>query len=297
MEWTALRDLVAVAETGSLSGAARTLGVSQPTIGRRIEALETELNVLFFNRTTRGLTPTETGEQVLAYARRMADEALSIERIASGANTRLEGSVRITLPDMLGSQWLPEKLPEFYRRYPGLRLEVMVDNRSLNLVKREADIAIRFARPRQLDLVVRRAVDFHYGLYGSRAYLARHGRPRSVRDLKDHVFISYDQTMFHIHHLERFEKLVGEKQIINRSTSIASILSTVKQGVGLGITACYCSDPEPELERLLAERLDFSFTAWVVTHADIHRSIRIREVFNFLHAKLEEDRAQFTGRG
>ncbi len=126
MEWTALRDFVAVSNAGSLSGAARIIGVSQPTIGRRIEQLEQQLNAILFNRTPQGLTLTQTGEQVLAYAKRMSDEAMIIERIASGANQRLEGSVRVTLSDTMSDKWLPIKLPEFFQLYPGLHLEVCV---------------------------------------------------------------------------------------------------------------------------------------------------------------------------
>lgn len=295
MDWSALQDLIAVADTGSLSGAARRLGMSQPTIGRRIEQLEHSLNAVLVNRSPQGLTLTPVGEQVLSYAQHMADDALAIERIASGANQQLEGVVRITLTDMLGVKWLPSKLPEFYGRFPGLRLELVVENRTLDLIKREADIAIRFARPKQLDLVTRRTVDFHYGLYASHGYIGQHGQPGNIRDFKQHYFVSYDETVFQIPQLKRLEKMVGGHRIVYRSTSISGILAAVEEGIGIGITSCYISDTRTGLQRLQPDRFDFSFTAWVTTHADLFKSTRIKSVFDFLVEKLEEDKLLFRG--
>lgn len=294
MEWTALRDFVSVAESGSLSGAARVLGISQPTLGRRIEHLEKQLNARLFNRTTRGLALTETGERVLAHAQRMSEQALAIERIASGANQQLEGSVRVTLTDMMGNRWLPGKLAEFYARFPGLRLEIVVENRTLDLIKREADVAVRFARPQQLDLVTRRAIPVRYGLYAASDYLAEYGRPAHVRDLRQHYFVSYDESIFSNASLKRLEKLFGPERVLYRSTSNEGVLAAIKEGVGLGLAACYFAEQGHGLERLMATKLDHAFEAWVVTHEDLYQNARIRIVFDFLIEKLLEDAALFV---
>jgi len=289
MEWNALRDVVAVADTGSLSAAARRLGTSQPTIGRRIEQLEQQLNTLLFNRTSKGLVLTPVGEQILNYAKTMADNANAIERIASGADQRLEGVVRMTMTDQMGNYWLPTKLAEFHNRFPGLRLEVVVENRTLDLFKREADIAVRFGRPQQLDLVVRKSIDYHYGLYASSAYLDKHGRPESLKDLPNHHFISYDETIFSNAALKRLEAMIGENNILQRYTSNSGIISALKQDLGLSAVGCYFADKEPELERLMPETFDYAFNAWVITHADLYKSARIKAVFDFLIEKLAED--------
>lgn len=289
MEWSALRDVVAVAETGSLSAAARQLGTSQPTIGRRIEQLEKELNTLLFNRTSKGLILTPVGEQILSNALNMAESASSIERIASGADQRLEGVVRMTMTDQMGNYWLPTKMPEFHARFPGLRVEVVVENRNLDLFKREADIAVRFSRPQQLDLVVRKSINYLYGLYASTAYLEKHGRPRTLKDLKNHSFISYDVTIFNNAALKRLEEMIGEKNILQRYTSNSGIISALKQDLGLSAVGCYFADKEPALERLMPERFDYGFNAWVVTHVDLFKSARIKAVFDFLVEKLAED--------
>ncbi|TNF97858.1 MAG: LysR family transcriptional regulator, partial [Gammaproteobacteria bacterium] len=141
MDWRALQDVVAVAETGSLSAAARRLNVSQPTVGRRIEQLELQLGAVLFNRTAQGLSLTKVGENIINHARRMEEEALAIERTASGANQQLQGNVRISLIEDLGIGWLPEKLKAFHAQFPQLSIDVNIDNRDVNLLRREADIA------------------------------------------------------------------------------------------------------------------------------------------------------------
>lgn len=296
MDWSALRDVVAVAETGSLSGAARKLNSSQPTIGRRIEQLESQLNTLLFKRSSRGLVATPVGEKVLDYARNMAENARAIERIASGADQSLDGVVRITMTDQMGNIWLPGKLSEFHSRHPGLRLEIVVENRTLDLFKREADIAVRFARPQQLDLVVRKSVDFHYGLYASSSYLQQHGRPRSMRDLPDHRFISYDETIFNNAALKKLERVFGERNILQRYTSNTGIVNAVKQSAGLSAVGCFFADAESDFERLMPDVFDYAFNAWVVTHVDLFKSARIKLVFDFLIEKLAEDADKFAGK-
>ena len=296
IEWSAIRDMVAVAETGSLSGAARRLGSSQPTIGRRIEQLESELNTLLFKRSSRGLVPTPVGEKVLEYALNMAEDARAIERIASGADQSLDGVVRITMTDQMGTNWLPSKLTEFHQRFPGLRLEVVVENRTLDLFKREADIAVRFARPQQLDLVVRKSAQFHYGLYASKNYLDSYGRPESMRELAGHHFVSYDETIFNLPALKKLEKLFGEKNILQRYTSNSGVVSAVQQGNGIGAIGCFFADTRDNLERIMPDTFDYSFDAWVVTHVDLFKSARIKTVFNFLVEKITEDSERFAGR-
>ena len=297
MEWSALRDVVAVAETGSLTGAANRLGTSQPTVGRRIEQLEQQLNTRLFNRSSKGLTLTLIGEKILSHARHMAENASAIERIASGADQRLEGMVRVTMTDQMGNSWLPGKLEEFHRRFPGLRLEIVVENRNLDLFKREADIAVRFGRPHQLDLVVRKSINYHYGLYASAEYIEKHGRPNSLKDLPKHRFISYDETIFSNLALKRLESIFGEANILQRYTSNTGIMNSLKHGLGLSVTGCFFAAQEPTLERLMPEHFDYGFDAWVVTHTDLFKNARIKAVFDFLIEKLGEDTDLFIGTG
>ena len=195
LDWSALRDFLAVAETGSLSRAAKKLLLRQPTLSRRIAGLEGQLKAQLFQRTPRGLVLTEAGDAVLAGARRVEQEALAIERQAEASQAALTGSVRISLTEGLGALWLPKKLAAFHLAYPALRIEMLVDNRAVNLVRREADIAVRMFRPEQPDLIAKKAGSLRIGLYGSKSYFARRGMPNTAEDLKEHDLVGFDESM------------------------------------------------------------------------------------------------------
>ena len=297
MDWSILRDFIAVAETGGLSQAARRLRVSQPTLSRRIAALEAQLKAQLFQRTPRGLSLTDAGEQVLAGARRVEEEALAIERQADAAQQTLTGTVRITVTEALGSLWLPKHLAAFHAKYPGVCVEVLVDNRTVNLVRREADIAIRLFRPDQPDLIARHAGELVMGLYGTKDYLARHGEPKSLIELKNHLLVGFDETTGARNKaVKRLERCFMPDKIIHRSSSFIGQLSATRAGIGLGIHDCFLADPDPSLQRVLPDILDHRLEIWLVTHADMRRSARIRAVYDFLGTALAADHAQMVGK-
>jgi len=296
MDWSALKDFVAVVETGSLSGAARHLKTSQPTVGRRIEQLEQQLDTILFNRSAQGLVLTETGEQILENARRMEEESLAIERMARGANQQIEGTVRISLTECLGVHWLSDKLPEFHTRFPTLRLEVNVNNCNVNLLKREADIAVRMARPKQPDLVTRRAGELRFGLYGSHEYLKQHGKPTQFSHIRNHYHIGHDQEITDYPVIRRFERLFRTGHVVYRSNSHTGQLEATANGLGLGILACFYADRDSRLYRVLTNEIDYSLDVWLVTHTEIAKNVRIRTVFDFLGEELEKDNSSLAGK-
>jgi DNA-binding transcriptional LysR family regulator len=296
LDWSILRDFIAVAETGSLSQAARRLRLSQPTLSRRIAALEEQLKAQLFQRTPRGLLLTDAGEQVLAGARRVEEEALAIERQAEAAHQTLTGTVRISVTEGLGSLWLPRKLAAFHASYPGVCVEVLVDNRTVNLIRREADIAIRMFRPEQPDLIAKKAGDLVMGLYASRGYLDRHGRPTKPSDLKDHYHVGFDESMSNHPGVQKLERNFVTERIVHRSSSFVGQLSATLAGIGIGAHDCVLADAEPTLERLLPDVFRHDMEIWLVTHADLRRSARIRAVFDFLSDVIATDRTTLTGR-
>ncbi|MGE4062801.1 MAG: LysR family transcriptional regulator [Rhodospirillaceae bacterium] len=296
LDWSILRDFIAVAETGSLSQAARRLRLSQPTLSRRIAALEEQLKAQLFQRTPRGLLLTDAGEQVLAGARRVEEEALAIERQAEAAHQTLTGTVRISVTEGLGSLWLPRKLAAFHAAYPGVCVEVLVDNRTVNLIRREADIAIRMFRPDQPDLIAKKAGDLVMGLYGSDAYLERYGRPSKPADLKDHYHVGFDESMSTHPGVQKLERHFTPEKIVHRSSSFVGQLSATLAGIGIGAHDCVLADAEPTLERLMPEHFKHEIEIWLVTHADLRRSARIRAVFDFLSDAISSDRNLLTGR-
>ncbi len=295
MDWRALQDVVTVAETGSLSAAARRLNVSQPTVGRRIEQLEEQLGALLFNRTARGLVLTKVGEGILDHAKQMEEGALAIERIATGANQELQGNVRISLIEDLGIQWIPQKLNEFHKEFPQLAIEVNIDNRNVDLLRREADIAIRLARPEQADLICRKVGMLHFGLYASQSYLEEHGIPEYRRDLKDHFHVGFDEAMGHTPQIKKLEALFDQGNIRHRSNSHMEMVEATRAGLGCTALCCFIGDAYPELQRVIGNEIDYAREIWLVTHAEINSSARIRTVFDFLGKALEEDAGKLKG--
>jgi len=295
MDWRAIQDVVTVAETGSLSAAARRLNVSQPTVGRRIEQLEEQLGALLFNRTARGLVITKVGEGILSHARQMEEGALAIERIATGANQELQGNVRVSLIEDLGIQWIPQKLYEFHKEFPQLAIEVNIDNRNVDLLRREADIAIRLARPEQADLICRKVGMLHFGLYASQSYLDEHGIPERRVDLKEHFHVGFDEEMARGPNVKKLEALFNQGNIRHRSNSHMEMVEATRAGLGCTALCCFIGDKYPELQRVLVNEIDYAREIWLVTHAEINSSARIRAVFDFLGKALEEDADRLKG--
>lgn len=295
MDWRALQDAVTVAETGSLSAAARRLNVSQPTVGRRIEQLEAQLGAQLFNRTAQGLTLTQVGESILNHARLMEEEALAIERIATGANQELQGNVRVSLIEDLGIKWLPQKLSEFHVEFPELAIEVNIDNRNVNLLRREADIAVRLGRPEQGDLICRKVGMLNFGLYASQSYLDEHGIPERTTKLKDHYHVGFDEEMGRTPMVKKLESLFKQDHIRHRSNSHMEIVEATIAGLGCSALCCFIGNPHPSLRRVLKNEIDYGREIWLVTHAEINSSARIRAVFDFLGKALEEDAKRLTG--
>ena len=295
MDWRALQNVVTVAETGSLSAAARRLNISQPTVGRRIEQLEQQLGAVLFNRTAQGLSLTKVGESILNHAKQMEEEALAIERAATVANQQLQGNVRVSLIEDLGIQWLPQKLSKFHVQFPHLSIEVNINNRNVDLLRREADIAVRLARPEQPDLICRKVGMLFFGLYASQSYLDEHGVPEQRADLKNHYHVGFDEQMQRYSLIKKLETLFNQDNIRHRSNSHMEIVEATRAGLGCGVLCCLTADPHSDLHRVLIKEFNYGREIWLVTHAEINSSARIRTVFDFLVKALEEDADRLIG--
>ncbi len=295
LDWSTLRDFLSVAKTGSLSRAAQALKISQPTLSRRIAALETQLGARLFVRTPRGLLLTDDGEAVLEGARRVEQEALAIERKADASQQSLTGTVRISLTEGLGTMWLPPKLAAFHEQHPGLCVELLVENRAVDLVRREADIAVRMFRPNQPDLIAKHVGDVVMGLYATKSYLKKHGRPERAEDLKNHTLVGFEEGLSRNPAVQRFESMFSLDKIIHRSSSFIGQLAGTRAGIGLGVHDCFMADAVPELERLMPRHFQHKLEAWLVTHPDVRRSARIRAVYDFISDAFAQDRAVLLG--
>lgn len=295
LDWDDLKYFLAMAEQGSLSGAARKLNVSQPTLSRRLTALEENIGSELFARTRSGLEMTALGEEIKNYARHMQDDVHAIERLITGHDSSLQGSVIISCTEAIGSLWLVEKMTGFREQYPGITVDIKVDNAVSDLLRREADIALRMFRPVQNDLICKRTVTMSYGYYAHKDYIAKNGEPKSMSDLKNFDFILPHDEILAYTSSEHRKKLVFPKGAAFRSNSLTALSAAVKAGYGVGAYSCLLASGDPDLVRLFDDYVVFSSDLWLVSHAELRRSARIRATYDYLGDMLSQHADAFAG--
>lgn len=282
LDWELLRSFRAVLAEGSLSGAARALGQTQPTLGRHIADLEAALGgVALFVRSPRGLVPTEAGEDLRPYADAMAAAADALLRTASGERDAARGAVRITASEMVGVHVLPPLLTAFRRAHPDVVIELGLSNRTEDLLQREADIAIRMVRPTQGALLARSLGDIALGLHGHPDYLARHGMPETLADLRRHAVIGYDQETPAIRALLAAGLPMRREVFALRTDSDPGQYAMIAAGFGLGVCQLGLARRDG-LIPVLPEMFGFDLPVWIVMHEDLKRVRRMRLLFDVL---------------
>ncbi len=277
-----MRAFLATVDAGSLSAAARQLGLTQPTVGRQITALEQELKLALFERTGRALQLTDAGADLLAQARSMSDAAARISLMAQGRTQALDGTIRVTASDMMSAYVLPATLMQLRSVAPRLRVDVIAANDIRDILKREADIAIRHVRPTDPDLIARRISDASAHLYASKSYVAAHGMPQAIADLSDHDFISMGNDDAFVAAMEERGLPVGHDNLRAGSTSGITIWEMLRRGFGIFPMSDHIAAQFDDVVRLLDGVTDLRFPVWLVTHRDLHNSKRIRLVFDLL---------------
>jgi len=293
--WDDLKYFLAMADEGSLSAAARKLNVSQPTLSRRLTTLEEQVGSDLFARTRTGLEMTAIGEQLIDHARHMRDDVYSIERMITGHDSSLQGNVVISCIEILGADWLVRHTRPFREQFPGITVEFKIENAASDLLRREADIAVRMFRPVQNDLIAKRTGTMKYGYYASKKYIEKHGMPQNMKDLSGHEFIlPHDEILAHTN---KFNKRAFHPtgNIAFRSNNLISLASAVREGFGIGAYSCIMADKDPNLVRLFDDLVVFSSDIWLVSHAELRRSARIRAMYDFLSKLFTEHAAAFEG--
>jgi len=202
--------------------------------------------------------------------------------------------MRITTTEGIGIDWLTPALVSFQAENPAISLELLIRNRNLNLLRREADIAVRLGRPRQGDLVARRLGDLTFGLYASQAYVRRHGRPTGAEDLGRHQAVGFDEAMVHAGIGQWVERSLDPAPVVYRADSVLAQRAAVRAGCGIGAVPCVFAGKD--LERVLDDRR-VAIGVWLVTHPGLRRSARIRAVFDFIAQRFDADRESFEGDG
>ncbi|MFC3684064.1 LysR family transcriptional regulator [Hydrogenophaga luteola] len=284
--WELYRSFLSVLQEGSLSGAARALGLTQPTIGRHITLLEAHLGVALFTRSQAGLLPTEAAAALRADAEAMQTAAAALERTAGGLGTDVQGAVRISASEVVGAEVLPPILAELRARHPKLQLELVLSNRLQDVVRREVDIAVRMTPPQQEVLLATRVGDVPLGLHAHRAYLDRHGVPGSLADLKQHALIGFDQETPFLRSARAGLSLWSREHFALRCDSDLAQLALLRSGAGIGVCQLALAQRSPDLVRLLPDAFSFSLTSWVVMHEGLKSNPRCRTVFDALVAGL-----------
>lgn len=286
IDWNWIRAFLATVERGSLSGAARELGLTQPTLSRQIAALERDLGLSLFERVGKSLVLTHTGRELLDEVHAMGVAADRLAIIASGQSQSLEGLVRISASDVFAAYLLPDILERLHAVSPGIRIEVISSNDISDLMRREADIAIRHVQLDPAGLIWRRCRDSLADLYAASDYLDRIGRPRSPSDLAQARFIGFSGPNDFIEQLNRRGLPVSEGNFIWKTNSPAAAWEMARRGLGICVMLGQLADRTPGIERVLVDFEPIPVSTWLVTHRELHTSRRIRLVFDFLGEEL-----------
>lgn len=284
-DWDLAKTFLAVADEGSLSAAARYLGQTQPTVSRQIAMLEANLNVTLFERTGRSVELTQFGAELLDHVRTMATGADLIALAASGQSQSVEGLVRITASEMMSAYVLPPILGNLRFQAPSLEIDVVADNNVRDLVRREADIAIRHIRPDQPNLVTKRVQDELLCFYASPSYIQKLGPP-SLSNLSSHQIISFVATDLMLDHLQPLKLDLTRANFRLSSSSQLVALEMARCGLGLIIAPDWVAKEESEFVNVLGELEPFSIPTWLVTHREMKTNRRIRMDFDHLSEQM-----------
>lgn len=284
--WDELRTFVEVARDGSLSGAARRLGVTQPTVGRHIDALEAALGLTLFTRSPRGLAPTPAASALEPHAEAMAAAAAALARTASGEAAADRGTVRVTASEIVGVEVLPPVLAAFHAEHPGIVIELALTNRTQDLARRDADIAVRMVRPTQSGLVARRIGSSRISLFAHRDYLARFGEPRSLADLANHCVIGFDRDNSSFRSLGGHAGALTRESFGLRCDSDLAQLAALRAGVGIGGCQDNIARRMAELVAVMPNAFHHVLEVWLVMHEDLKATRRVRLLFDHLATGL-----------
>lgn len=296
MDWDAYRYFLAVADTGSLSAAARSLEVSQPTVGRQVQVLEQALNVRLFDRRPDGYVTTEAGLRILELVRDVEGTMQVIERRVGGENGKLAGKVRLTAAQGIGTYWLPEHIHRLTRQFPDIEIELLVCVPTLDLARHQADIAVRLGDPGDDSLIGRCVGKANFGLFAAESYLERNGEPRSLDALARHDVI---ESIGEIANLPQAKLLrgytAGQKRVGFACDNLLTQVSAMVAGCGLLAIPLYMADAAPNIRRVLADSFDVEVDLWLLTHRDHKETARVRAVIDHLCDSLRRDQKRLSG--
>ena len=285
-DWNKARAFLVTAEEGSLSAAARALGMAQPTLGRQVDGLEQELGIVLFERVGRGLQLTPGGLELLDHVRVMGDAAGRVSMNALGQSQTLEGRVCISASETYAAVLLPPIIAKLRILEPDIHVEIVVSNQASDLRRREADIAIRNFRPTEPDLIAKKVGEADAVLYATPDYIEKIGNPTMPQDLRHAHFVNLDHAGMMIKALNKLGLGLTEENFPLLTESYLVMWELVRQGVAIGILDAHIGDADPIVRRVLPNFQPFIFPIWLVSHRELTTSRRIRRVYDYLAEEL-----------
>jgi len=285
-KWETYRSFLGVMTEGSLSAAARKLALTQPTIGRHIDQLEADLGLSLFTRSQAGLIPSQAARQLLPHALAMASAADALVRASSGADAEERGTVRLTASVVVGGEVLPAILTRFHEKHPHIAIELVLSDTTQDLLRRDADIAVRMVRPTQGALVAKKIGRIGFGFYAHRRYLEKHGTPRSLDDVARHAVIGFDKESPFIQSLRRAGLPLTRDLFALRTDADLAQLAAIRAGFGIGVTQLGIGRRDADLVALLPGVLKFEIEMWLAMHKDLRGTKRMRLLFDHLAEEL-----------
>ncbi|MGU3494442.1 LysR family transcriptional regulator [Xanthobacteraceae bacterium A53D] len=294
-EWSDLRFLLAVARSGSLTAAARQLGVEHSTASRRIAALEAALSAKLIDRRPGGVVLTAQGEHLMATAEGMEALALAAQGAIGGADSGVSGTLRIGAPDGFGITFLAPRLGAFSALHPALEIQLLAMPRLVSLSKREADIAITLSRPKEGRLHARKLTDYGLGLYAARAYLDAHGPIESRAALMRHPFIGYIDDLIYAPELDYVPLVSRELKPRLKSSNLLAQMRATLAGAGVCVLPHFMGQAEPGLAPVLPQEVSLTRTFYLVTHTDMRDLARVRAAADFIAMEVAQAKGAFLG--
>ena len=295
-DWTLVRSFLAVLDAGSLMGAARRLGAQQPTLSRHVAELEAQLGAPLFERTGRGVTPTAAALAIADAARQMEGGADTLARALTRERSATTGSVRITASQVAATWLLPELLARFAQDEPGIEIELVASNQLSNLLRREADIAVRMLRPAQASLVARKLADIRIVACAHQRYLDRAGTPRTPADLLEHRLIGYDRDETIVRGFAQLGFALPRQRFAVRTDDQVAYGQLVAAGAGIGFAAQYTLGHWPGVRALLPQLAIPLLPCWLAVHREIRSSRVVRRVYDYLAQAIPAELAASRSR-
>jgi DNA-binding transcriptional LysR family regulator len=288
LDWSQLQSFIAVAEHGSLSGAARARKSSQPTLSRHIAQLEQNIGARLFERSSSGVILTAKGSDLMAHASQMADAAAQLTLLTEGGSQTFAGTVRITASQIVATYLLPRVLTELHRIAPEIEIEVVASDDTENLLRREADIALRMYRPTQDDVIAQHLGDLTMGAYAAQSYIEHKGMPGELEDVVHHDVIGYDRSTLIIDGLRAFGLDVARSFFKFRSDDQVVCWQMVRSGFGIGFNQIAIGDADPAVRRVFKDTVVGQLPIWLTAHPEVRSIPRIRKVYDHLKTVLAQ---------